>query len=222
MPITRRISPAPLPSTPCGASTHVVFAFSELRSEIDDEYARAGIADPKVLLTTCRDPSSKLSQFAKVSTPLCHTRSTAPTLHSSHLHPATLSLLYSSLNFVPQELRLVFPGAERINRGAAVVSELVAMCRAQQFTDLIIVHEHRGQPGKQNAFLLMVFSSLPCVLRVGTVTICKPLLWSVIGAQRCLWHLHSLRATSYFLILVLWCSSSSCGDCPFLELMYGI
>lgn len=48
------------------------------RSHIDDEYAHAGEADPKVLLTTSRDPSSRLIQFAKVSvqipTPPQHSR----------------------------------------------------------------------------------------------------------------------------------------------------
>merc|ERR1711939_872743 len=34
-------------------------------THIDDEYGQAGIEDPKVLVTTSRDPSSKLSQFAK-------------------------------------------------------------------------------------------------------------------------------------------------------------
>lgn len=35
-------------------------------THIDDEYANAGIEDPRVLITTSRDPSSKLAQFAKV------------------------------------------------------------------------------------------------------------------------------------------------------------
>ena len=35
------------------------------RSHIDDEYAHAGERDPKVLITTSRDPSSRLTQFAK-------------------------------------------------------------------------------------------------------------------------------------------------------------
>jgi U3 small nucleolar ribonucleoprotein protein IMP4 len=34
---------------------------------IDDEYATAGTYEPKILLTTSRDPSSKLVQFVKVS-----------------------------------------------------------------------------------------------------------------------------------------------------------
>ncbi|MDO9333366.1 MAG: Brix domain-containing protein [Dehalococcoidales bacterium] len=83
--------------------------FSELKTHIDDEYARAGIQDPRILLTTSRDPSSRLTQFLK-------------------------------------ELRLVFPNSQRINRGNAVVKELVEAARTNDFSDLIIVHEHRGEP----------------------------------------------------------------------------
>lgn len=53
------------------------------RTHIDDEYAHAGERDPKLLITTSRDPSSRLVQFAK-------------------------------------ELKLVFPNAQRINRGGQV------------------------------------------------------------------------------------------------------
>ena len=35
------------------------------RTHIDDEYANAALRDPKVLITTSRDPSSRLTQFAK-------------------------------------------------------------------------------------------------------------------------------------------------------------
>lgn len=38
---------------------------SKQRSSMDDEYARAGVRDPKVCVTTSRDPSSRLKQFAK-------------------------------------------------------------------------------------------------------------------------------------------------------------
>ena len=37
----------------------------DLSSHIDDEYARAAERDPKILLTTSREPSSRLSQFVK-------------------------------------------------------------------------------------------------------------------------------------------------------------
>ncbi|KAJ2808837.1 snoRNA-binding rRNA-processing protein imp4 [Coemansia guatemalensis] len=75
----------------------------------DDEYARAGIYDPKVVVTTSRDPSTRLQQFAK-------------------------------------EMRLVIPNSQRINRGNYVVSEVVETCKANQVTDLVVVHETRGQP----------------------------------------------------------------------------
>ncbi|PKI82727.1 snoRNA-binding rRNA-processing protein imp4 [Malassezia vespertilionis] len=40
-------------------------AQTEPESSIDDEYARAGQYDPRILVTTSRNPSSRLSQFAK-------------------------------------------------------------------------------------------------------------------------------------------------------------
>lgn len=75
----------------------------------DDEYARGGVYDPKILITTSRDPSSRLQQFSK-------------------------------------EMRLVFPNSQRINRGGHVMKEIVDACRANEVTDLIVLHEHRGQP----------------------------------------------------------------------------
>lgn len=84
-------------------------AQEEMEDHVDDEYARAGIQDPKVVVTTSRDPSSRLQQFAK-------------------------------------EMRLVIPGSQRINRGNYVMKELVQACRSNEVTDLVILHEHRGQP----------------------------------------------------------------------------
>ena len=46
-----------------------------------------------------------------------------------------------------QELRLIFPNAQRLNRGNYVMSQLVQACVANDVTDLIIIHEHRGDPG---------------------------------------------------------------------------
>jgi len=79
------------------------------KSHIDDEYERAGIQDPKIFVSTSRDPSSRLTQFAK-------------------------------------ELSLIIPNAQRKNRGNHVIGELVEACRANEITDLILVHEHRGEP----------------------------------------------------------------------------
>jgi len=82
-----------------------------LKSHIDDEYAKAGIHDPKILLTTAREPSSRLKQFAR-------------------------------------EMKLVFPNSQRINRGNTIVKELVEVARDNEFTDIVVLHEHRGEPGK--------------------------------------------------------------------------
>ena len=65
-----------------------------------------GVQDPRILLTTSRDPSSRLTQFLK-------------------------------------ELRLVFPNSQRINRGNAVIKELIEAARTNDFSDVVIVHEVR-------------------------------------------------------------------------------
>lgn len=76
---------------------------------IDDEYQYAGVKDPKLMLTTSHDPSSRLKQFAK-------------------------------------EIKLVLPNCQRLNRGNYVLRQLVSACKANNVTDLIILHEHRGEP----------------------------------------------------------------------------
>ena len=43
------------------------FLISIYAGSVDDEYRWAGVEDPKIMITTARDPSSKLKQFAKVS-----------------------------------------------------------------------------------------------------------------------------------------------------------
>lgn len=75
----------------------------------DDEYRYAGCEDPKIMITTARDPSARLKMFVK-------------------------------------ELRLVFPNAQRMNRGKYEVKQLIHAARANDVTDLIFVHEHRGVP----------------------------------------------------------------------------
>ncbi|KAJ1280960.1 hypothetical protein BS78_04G272100 [Paspalum vaginatum] len=79
------------------------------KSIVDDEYATATTREPKILLTTSRNPSAPLTQFVK-------------------------------------ELKVVFPNSQRMNRGGQVISEIVESCRSLDITDLIMVHEHRGQP----------------------------------------------------------------------------
>jgi hypothetical protein len=50
-----------------------------------------------------------------------------------------------------QEMRLVIPNSHRINRGNYVVKELAEACRANEVTDLVILHETRGVPGENNS-----------------------------------------------------------------------
>ena len=75
----------------------------------DDEYRWAGVEDPKIVITTSRDPSSRLKMFAK-------------------------------------EVRLLFPNSQRMNRGGFEMKQLIHACRANDVTDIIIIHEHRGNP----------------------------------------------------------------------------
>jgi rRNA maturation protein Rpf1 len=44
-----------------------------------------------------------------------------------------------------QEVRLLFPNAQRINRGQTKINELVDVCRSNGFSDLVIVHEVRSR-----------------------------------------------------------------------------
>jgi len=105
---------------------------------MDDEYANAGVADPKIVITTSRDPSSRLTQFAKVAerTVLEQRPSLEAYIHNTN-----------GDDCVPQEMRLVFPNSQKINRGNYVIKDIVAACRANNVTDLILLHEHRGEPG---------------------------------------------------------------------------
>lgn len=84
----------------------------------DDEYRYAGCEDPKIMITTCRDPSASLKMFVK-------------------------------------ELRLIFPNAQRMNRGNYEMKQLIHACRANDVTDFILVHEHRGVPST------LIISHLP-------------------------------------------------------------
>jgi U3 small nucleolar ribonucleoprotein protein IMP4 len=67
------------------------------------------------------------------------------------------------------ELRLVFPNAERFNRGQTGVAELVEACRAAECTDLVVVHETRGEP---DAMLIshMPYGPTACFGLVNVVT----------------------------------------------------
>ncbi|CAK8690956.1 unnamed protein product [Clavelina lepadiformis] len=80
-----------------------------VKNQIDDEYKWVGVEDPKIMITTSRDPSSKLKQFAK-------------------------------------EVKLLFPNSQRLNRGNHEMKALITACRANDVTDFVMLHEHRGNP----------------------------------------------------------------------------
>ncbi|KAI0811380.1 anticodon-binding protein [Xylaria sp. FL0933] len=78
--------------------------------ELDDEYQHlSGLVDPRVLITTSRDPSTRLQAFSK-------------------------------------EIRLLLPTGIRLNRGGTILPELVKSAQSAGLSDIILLHEHRGQP----------------------------------------------------------------------------
>ncbi|XP_003743693.1 U3 small nucleolar ribonucleoprotein protein IMP4 [Galendromus occidentalis] len=52
----------------------------------------------------------------------------------------------SSLKQFAKELKLLFPNAQKMNRGTYDLKELITACRANDVTDFIIVQETRGKP----------------------------------------------------------------------------
>ncbi|KAI0394638.1 anticodon-binding protein [Xylariaceae sp. FL0594] len=78
--------------------------------ELDDEYQHlSGLVDPRVLITTSRDPSTRLQAFSK-------------------------------------EIRLLLPTGIRLNRGGTILTDLTKSAQSAGLTDILLLHEHRGQP----------------------------------------------------------------------------
>ena len=48
-------------------------------------------------------------------------------------------------------MRLVFPNSQKINRGNYVIKDIANACRANNVTELILLHEHRGEPGRMSS-----------------------------------------------------------------------
>lgn len=57
--------------------------------------------------------------------------------------------------FQLQEMKLLFPNAQKLNRGSHEMKALVSACKANDVTDFIVLHEHRGEPDG------MIISHLP-------------------------------------------------------------
>lgn len=47
---------------------------------------------------------------------------------------------------------MIFPNSQRMNRGGYEMSQLIHACRANDVTDFIVVHEHRGVPDSLVSF----------------------------------------------------------------------
>ena len=45
-----------------------------------------------------------------------------------------------------KEFKLLIPNSQRLNRGNYEFNQLMAACRANDVTDFIVIHEHRGVP----------------------------------------------------------------------------
>ena len=45
-----------------------------------------------------------------------------------------------------QEFRLMIPNSQRLNRGSYEFNQLIHACKANDVTDFIVLHEHRGTP----------------------------------------------------------------------------
>eukprot|EP01017_Pseudomicrothorax_dubius_P035407 TRINITY_DN4951_c0_g1_i4.p1 TRINITY_DN4951_c0_g1~~TRINITY_DN4951_c0_g1_i4.p1 ORF type:complete len:265 (-),score=48.16 TRINITY_DN4951_c0_g1_i4:34-828(-) len=52
----------------------------------------------------------------------------------------------SRLTQFSKEMSLIFPNSARINRGALHINDLIQMAQKQGVTDMILLHEHRGEP----------------------------------------------------------------------------
>jgi U3 small nucleolar ribonucleoprotein protein IMP4 len=124
------------------------------RTHVDDEYARAAEREPKVCRGGWRErerdgdrrrktPPLRRSPQHTLTSPL----TTHHTPHTTQQILVTTSRDPSSrLTQFAKEVRLVLPGSTRLNRGGTVVADLIASARSHDFTDVIVLHEHRGQP----------------------------------------------------------------------------
>lgn len=43
-------------------------------------------------------------------------------------------------------MKLIFPNSTRVNRGTYILKNLVKICQENDFSDLVIIHEHKGEP----------------------------------------------------------------------------
>lgn len=102
---------------------------TELRSISDNLVANIDLVDTSIDPNNLVDDEYSLSGFYKPR--ILITTSRGP---SSRL-----------LQFV-KELNLIIPNSFRINRGGYILKDFGDLCRSNGASDLVIVHEHRGEP----------------------------------------------------------------------------
>ena len=138
------------------------------QSHVDDEYATAAYADPKVCVTTSREPSSRLKQFAKVLNGSRVTwRKRNRCLMACLPPPLPPSILLAGDTIYVSKLPAHQSGQPQDGRGSirapvftsmcrcSVVAasfllgrvQIIGACKTNGFTDVVIVHETRGEPG---------------------------------------------------------------------------
>lgn len=54
-----------------------------------------------------------------------------------------------------QEMRIIIPNSFKLNRGGMVIKEIIEIAKEKEFTDVVLLHENRGQPDG------MIVSHLP-------------------------------------------------------------
>ena len=67
----------------------------------------------------------------------------------------------------------MLPNTTRINRGGTVMKEMADACRTNDFTDLVVLHEHRGQPGRPHPHF---YFSLTLLGLLSHVSLTRPYL----------------------------------------------
>ncbi|OQR67976.1 U3 small nucleolar ribonucleoprotein IMP4-like [Tropilaelaps mercedesae] len=120
--------------------------------EAKKEKLRSAVEGNRPLPTELRSEALKLQESLEwdLETPLSHNAEddeyrwagvTDPKIVITTTHDPS-----ASLKQFAKELKLLFPNAQKMNRGTYDLKELVTACRANDVTDFIIVQETRGRP----------------------------------------------------------------------------
>mmetsp|Transcript_21840 Transcript_21840/g.37305 ORF Transcript_21840/g.37305 Transcript_21840/m.37305 type:complete len:296 (+) Transcript_21840:182-1069(+) len=114
---------------------------------------KKALEDGKPIPTELRKEEAKLRKETELeddNTAVQRTHVDDEYAHAGEIDPKVLITTSRSpssrLVQFSKEVKLLLPNAQRINRGGMVLSELVDSCRSHDFTDIVVLHEHRGEP----------------------------------------------------------------------------